>query len=538
MAILLLLGQRLVGKRAATGLAVIGVVLYTVMVGADASVTRAAIMGLLYVGAIYFGRGNNVLNALFLTGFGMTLYNPLTLWDIGFQLSFLATLGLIILVPHLEHAAERLFAPLFASANLQALADLIREALLVSLAAQIIVTPILIYHFGRLSIVSLLTNLLIVPVQPLVMLFGGLATVAGLIYLPLGQIVGWLAWLPLAWTINVVQWTARFSWAQVEIPAPPFWLVGLMYLTMAAALWWLDQPAKTRRQVAQASGLSRSTSVALGGSIILVILIWSATRNLPDGKLHVAFLEIGQGDAVLITTPNGRQILIDGGPSPAHLGQRLGDEMPFWDRSLDMVINTHPDMDHLGGLVELVDRYEIETVLVSDAEGRSSLYRAWVNQLEAADLLTTVAQQGMTLQLDEGVQAQVLNPGPASQFAESPNDHSVVIKVSLGEISFLLTGDIEEEVERTLARSSLDLQATILKSPHHGSKTSSSSAFLDAVNPQIAVISAGVENRFGHPHEVVLQRYAERGINTLRTDQLGTVELITDGKQVWVETGW
>ena len=537
MGILLLVGQKIIGKRKATGLAVVGVILYTIMVGAEASVTRAAIMGLIYVGAIYFGRENDALNALFITAFLMTLANPLTFWDPGFQLSFLATLGLIVLVPSLEQGAEIFLGRFSPSGRAYSLISLLNEALLVTIAAQVMTMPILLYQFKRFSIVSLLTNMLIVPVQPLIMLFGGLATMAGLIFQPLGAILGWLAWLPLAWTIAVVRWTARFSWSQLELPGPPLWLLALTYLTLGAAIWWLRRPVETRVQtILNQNGLRKSTSVTFGGLVLLAILAWSATRNLPDGKLHVAFLDVGQGDAILVTTPNGRQILIDGGPSPTQLGQRLGEEMPFWDRSLDMVINTHPDLDHLGGLVEILKRYEVETILVSDVAANSSFYQAWRNQLEVAQQQPLPAWQGLALQLDEGVQAHILNPGPASVSAELPNDHSVVLKLSMGEISFLLTGDIEAGVEQALAASDLDLQAVVLKSPHHGSKTSSDPGFLDQVNPQIVLISAGQDNQFGHPHQEILQRYTERDFTVFRTDQAGTVEFITNGRQVWVET--
>ena len=269
------------------------------------------------------------------------------------------------------------------------------------------------------------------------MIFGGLATIAGLISLPLGTILGWLAWLPLAWTITIVRWTARFSWAQLEISGPPFWLMILTYLTLGAAVWWLQRPPPIVSPIPfRPAGLPKSTSIPLSGLLILAILTWSATQHLPDGRLHVTFFDVGQGDAIFITTPNGRQILIDGGLSLADLGMQLGREMPFWDRSLDIIINTHPDLDHLGGLVELLDRYQVGTILVSDATSTSSTYQEWLTELEEDRHEPIRSWQGMRLQLDAGVEALVLNPGPASAFAPSPNDHSVVFKLTMGQISF------------------------------------------------------------------------------------------------------
>jgi competence protein ComEC len=310
----------------------------------------------------------------------------------------------------------------------------------------------------------------------------------------------------------------------------------LLYLTLGATVWWTNH-LKTNRLIfggGETSGGRQSTVFLSIGAILL--LAGFTLHTLPDGKLHIAFLDIGQGDAILITTPRGHQILIDGGPSPAQLGQRLGEEMPFWDHSLNMVINTHPDADHLAGLVNILERYHVDTVLVSDATSKSALYREWETQLKRNNQQTITAWEGMHLNLDEEVEAIVLNPGPYSSKAEAPNDHSVTVKIVMGEISFLLSGDMESEVEEALAHSGLDLTATVFKSPHHGSNTSSHPDFLAAVNPQIVVISVGQDNRFGHPREEILQRYSDYGLTVFRTDQLGTVELITDGAQIWMET--
>jgi competence protein ComEC len=266
------------------------------------------------------------------------------------------------------------------------------------------------------------------------------------------------------------------------------------------------------------------------------LLVWLAVAALPDGRLHVAFLDVGQGDAILVTTPGGRQLLIDGGPSATDLNWRLGQEMPFWDRTLEMVVNTHPDSDHLGGMVSLLDRYQVEQALVSDMAVTSQLYREWEKELAEAALTPTIGQAGAHLDLGGGVIATVLNPGPACAGLDGPNDHSVVMRLQYGEISFLLSGDIEEPVERELVASGAPLATTVLKSPHHGSRTSSSEAFLEAVDPHLVVISVGAENSFGHPSPEVSERYAAHGLPVLRTDERGTIEFITDGQQVWVET--
>ncbi len=537
--IFLILGQPLFGRLRSAIVAIGGIALYTLLVGADTAVVRAALMGSICALALFMGRQNDVLNTLFATGFLMTLYDPLDLWDIGFQLSFVATLGLIVLVPPLAWSLSKMLTWFSVEGKSGIIVGMLNEAILVTIAAQIATTPLLIYHFSRFSVVSLLTNFLIVPVQLAVMVVGGVATLGGMIFMPMGQALAWLAWLPLAWTITIVRWTADFSWAQLVVPETPLWLVGLAYLTLAAGTWWIY--ALLEQYPTQISQLKIRHTWSLritACSFILGILGWSATHNTPDGRLHVAFLDIGQGDAILITTPSGRQILIDGGPSPTQLGIRLSQEMPFWDRHLDMIVNTHPDMDHLAGLVPLLQRYQTEMVLVSPAEGTSSLYHAWRAQLEQTGQVPHPVSAGTALQLGDGLVAHILHPNPGSLYPDKPNNNSITLKLTFGQISFLFPGDIEMDAERRLARGDMadQLKATVLKSPHHGSKTSSSMAFLEQVNPQFVVISSGEDNRFGHPHEVVLNRYAAFGIQVFRTDEIGTVEFITDGERLWLET--
>lgn len=535
----LLLGQKLVGKRVAPPLAIAGIIIYTLLVGADAAVSRAAVMGAVWVLAIWLGRPGLALNSLFASALVLTAINPLTLEDAGFQLSFMATLGLIILVPPLERVAFGWLQRRLDRAQVGLAMALLSELLIVTLAAQIATAPLIVYHFGRLSLVSLLSNLLILPAQPPLMLMGGLAMLAGMIWLPLGQALGWFVWLPLAWSVWVVETTARLPLASLDWGRWPLWLPGLVYAAIAAGIWAANKPSAQAQpafhfRLPQAGSLT--TRLWLGGMGTVTLLVWLTVFSLPDGYLHVAFLDVGQGDAIFITLPDGRQILIDGGPSASRLTWRLGQQMPFWDRSLDVVINTHPDSDHLGGLVTILDRYQIDQVLISDVAANHQLYQAWEAELAEVQLEPRIGQAGMQLTLGQNLTATLLSPGPLTRGVDEPNNHSIVIRLDYGRIGFLLPGDIEAPIEQRLVTAGAPLQATVLKSPHHGSQTSSSEPFLETVNPQIVVISAGADNNFGHPSPEVLERYAGQGLLTLRTDRHGTIEFITDGEQLWVET--
>ncbi len=537
--LLMLVGTRVVGKRRAAQVAIAGIALYTVLVGADAAVVRAAIMGCLYVFALTVGRQAEVRTSLIFSALLMTAINPYTLWDVGFQLSFAATAGLIWLTPPLARVAERWLAALIGPRRVRSAMGLLSEALLVTLAAQIATGPLIVYHFGRLSVVSLLANLLILPVQPMVMMAGGLATLAGLIWLPAGQLLGWLAWLPLAWTVWVVGWTAAVPFASLTLGHFGPWLLATIYAGLAGFLWLMTRARPEENvqfSLPSSDGLRASTRAMFAGGALAVTLAWLAAASLPDGRLHVAFLDVGQGDAIFITTPRGRQILIDGGPSPTALLSEMGYQMPFWDHSLDVVVNTHPEADHLAGLPDVLKRFRVRQIILSDVGNDTPLYAAWERAMANEGATITQAQAGMRLSPGDGVWVEVLHPGTIPVDGRR-NAHSVVLRVRLGRISFLLPGDIETDVERRLVAGGYPLAATVLKAPHHGSDTSSSEAFLTTVNPQVAVISVGADNRFGHPSPEVLARYAEHGIPALRTDELGTVEFITDGERLWVRVG-
>lgn len=262
---------------------------------------------------------------------------------------------------------------------------------------------------------------------------------------------------------------------------------------------------------------------------LLAAIAWLALRGLPDGRLHVWFLDVGQGDAILIQAPDGRQILVDGGPSPAALLDELGGILPFWDRSLDLVVLSHGDADHVSGLIPLLGRYRVTTAMDGLPPGDKG-DAAWFAAVQDAGIPRVTATRGMRLAAG-AVGLTVLNPGAQRSGSAADNNGSLVLRVDYGETSVLLTGDAEEEAEQAMMAAGLPLAADVLKVGHHGSGRSTSAAFLAGVAPEIAVISVGAENRFGHPAPEVLARLA--GVQVLRTDEQGRVEVTSDGKG-WV----
>lgn len=257
-----------------------------------------------------------------------------------------------------------------------------------------------------------------------------------------------------------------------------------------------------------------------------------AFRFYPSQQLlKVTALDVGQGDAILIQTPRGDDVLIDGGPDD-QVVERLAASLPAADRGIELVILTHPDLDHVGGLGAVAAHYHIDRVLETEVRSFSTGDRAWEQEISEQHSERLTARAGMVLHLDQ-VAFEVLWPQSAQDLkTKKRNDTSVVIRVTYGKTSFLFTGDMTSYVEERLNHSGTLTDVDVLKVPHHGSITSSSEEFLDAVKPEITLISVGKNNTYGHPHPVVVRRLKQRGMKVLRTDEVGDVTIISDGHRV------
>lgn len=273
--------------------------------------------------------------------------------------------------------------------------------------------------------------------------------------------------------------------------------------------------------------------------VLFAVAAWSSGQ-IPQASevtphTQVAFLDVGQGDAILITTPNRRHILVDGGPDSTVLSQ-LGETMRFHERTLDLVVATHNDADHITGLIDVLERYRVEKLWINGAIHTTNTYLRFLEIVKARGVTTEVAARGKALSID-GVSIEVLYPLEPQEGVRprSQNSISVVTKVTYGESSFLLTGDIAEAEEQEMIRAGVDLTADVLKVPHHGSKSGLAVNFLRLVKPQHAVIQVGAENRFGHPAPSILDKLAQEGVTIFRTDRDGLIRMGTDGQEIQVQ---
>lgn len=270
-------------------------------------------------------------------------------------------------------------------------------------------------------------------------------------------------------------------------------------------------------------------------SAAAVIVVWGTVPD-PSRMLTVTFLDVGQGDSILIETPSGQVILIDGGPDRAVLAE-LGRSLPVYERTIDLLVLTHGDADHVTGLVEVLRRYDVRRVLYTGVEKRSVVYETWLDEVndEGATLIT--ARVGQVFTFDETT-AEVLFPFSdlSGQLLEPINDSSLFLRVVYGEIEYLFTGDASSVIEQQLVERNAQIDADVLKVGHHGSGSSSSSAFLKRVSPEFAVIQVGEGNAFDHPRQEVLDRLEAVGSRVLRTDRLGKIELTSDGRSIVIDS--
>ncbi|MSQ27205.1 MAG: ComEC family competence protein [Dehalococcoidia bacterium] len=513
---------------------------YALLSGLPASIIRAAFMATLLLGAGFAGRQYHPALALGLSSALMTLADPGVLRDLGFQLSVLALAGILFIAPPIQHALwSRIGSRLDERPWGRAVAAVTIAALAGSIGAEAAALPVQAVNFGSVPFVALPATLFALPVLAVILPLALATALAGMLSPLLAAPFAAGTWLACSYLLAVVHFWAQAPGASLQVPGVTS-VAGAVYLgLLAGALWlvhrrpaWSGGPhvpgeSEGMRLLLRAAG-SKTTVAAFGAAVLLLALglgAWAVAFSRTHRDVTVRFLDVGQGDAILVTTASGQRVLIDGGPSPGKLLNHLGQALPFWDRSIDLVVLTHPQRDHLTGLLEVVKRYQVGGVVEGGIRGAGAEYAEFERLIENRGVRRLTLAAGSVLRLD-GAELAVLHPTPEALrvFGRSVNDASLVLRLRAHGQSVLLTGDIEAPAERwLLAADGPELETSVLKLAHHGSRTSSSEAFLGAVAPNVAVISVGADNPFGHPSPEIEARL--RALPVLRTDRDGTVEV-------------
>ncbi len=508
---------------------------FTVLSGLAPPVVRGAVMASTFLLAELFGRQKSAAPALCFAAAVMVAANPQLLWSASFQMSFAAMAGLTFLLPPLDEFARRLALRFPGEeSRFYGVTRYLAEGLAIGTAAVAGVMPLLAYYFGNVALIGGLATLAVTPTMPLI-IFGGLLTgAAALIHPALAMPFGAVTWLGSSYLLSAVEFFARIPPLQVAGFNPVF--IWLFYAFLSATAWWLWR--WQRRQVDEISHkpvkLGKLITLGVPGIVLIALLVSSTLFVGGDHRLQVTFLNVGQGDAIYIRTPAGQDILIDGGPSPQLLAQELSKKMPFWDKTIELVVSTHADADHLTGLVEALKRYKIDQIVDPGVPSDTDLYRQWRQLIAEKNVPDTAVSAGQRIRLAGGLEFDVLNPFDAS--ITDTNASCVVLGLDYGCISFLFTGDLPQASEQELIYRRLLPDTTVLKVAHHGSNGSTGSAFLAVTRPELAVIQVG-KNNYGHPTPQVLSSLDSVCISNgvFRTDTSGTITFLTDGRTLWLK---
>ena len=567
---------------------------YSVAVGADASVVRAALMFTFAgFGTIVF-RHPNSLNALGAAALVLLIHSPKEIFDPSFQLTFLSVLAIVVVAWPLLLKLSAIGAwypsrsnpyPLVCSRVLKTICEILfwREqkwqqelarsthhyrlfktdaaiwleryhvqpvlrytfgAVVVSVCVQVMLLPLMIVYFHRLSLSSLVLNIVVsvllaalVAVALLALLLANVSTALSVPLFRLADAIDWAM-------VHSVDPFSSFGLASLRLPeysGSAALLYAVYYLPflflIVALLHW--QPLGPRRQ--RECKLHRYVPpLAFAQFLLLAVLILhplSAARA--DGKLRVDFLDVGQGDSALITMPDGTTLLVDGGGNPNDAGRRIGETVVseyLWWRGLsqiDYVLATHADADHIDGLNDVLKNFSVRAALIARRPRDDPEFEKFSQRLTETRTNSETIQAGDVIRFGE-VEINVLWPPNGGD--TSTNNDSVALRIQFGERSILLTGDIEQAAERSLLASQQQLRADVVKVPHHGSKTSSTEGFVLATKPQLAIISVGRNSRFGHPHKEVVDRWKANGATVLTTGEYGTITLTTNGYDLNLKT--
>jgi competence protein ComEC len=482
------------------------VVFFVVLTGAEPSVLRAGTMAGLTLLAILLGRPRSAGSILAASVFVLLVLDPSLVWQVGFQLSVAATAGMVALATPVADRLRFLPRPVALAAG-------------ATVAAQLGVTPMLLYHFHEVPLATLVANVLAFPAVAPAMLLGLVAAGAGLVVPGVGRFFAALALVPMRYLEGVADQAARAPVPWITGRGTPTLVVGL--LVVVALAWWIR------------SGRGTPRPVLFAGALLAPLLIWSiALSSGPPSSLTVRFFDVGQGDAALLTSPAGVSVLVDGGPDPAQVATEL---VALGVKRLDVLVASHPHADHVIGLPAVLARIPVGLLLEPGCPADSPDAAALADAVEAEGVPVRHPRAGDVLVVGD-VRFEILSPDRCWTGTESDtNNDALVLRATIGEDSVLFATEPEEPAQQVMLDAGVDLTADVLKVPHHGAATSIE-AFFQAVDPEVAVVSVG-PNTYGHPVPEVLEWIGATGAEVFRTDRDGKVTVAFGDRGVLVESG-
>jgi competence protein ComEC len=513
--------KNIFGERRGALFAIPGIILYTIVAGAGAVVVCAALMGCSTLIARLGGRKQAALNTLLVVAALMCLWNPFFVWDVGFQLSFFATLGLTLYAEPFSNFTGSLIAKL-SKQDTSALVRIINETVVLTFAAQLTTIPIMAYQFKRISLISFVANPFILPLQPAGMIVSGLAVLTSLVIYPLGQLMAWAAWPFAAYAVRVVELFDRVPHGNINLGDSSIWLAASFYIALFSITFnwarikeWFNSLTGSLRAIA--------LTVTLASLFICTIVIWRASATSGDGQLHITFLNVGSADAVLIQTPQGRNILINGGASTTELADELGRRLPFFSRKLDWLIVASTQENELAALPRVMERYPPENVLWSGNVQASFSAQALDKFFADENIPVSRAEGGQKLELGDGLFIEVRAVGP----------RGCVLLIQDGNFRALLPIGLSEDTLTALEYGNTVHKVDVLLLADSGYGPSNPPDLIENLNPELTILSVSAGDPQGLPAQEVLDSLD--GYSLLRTDRSGWITVSTDGESMHVE---
>ncbi len=483
-------------------------ILFVFVTGFSASVVRAVIMGIIILAGRIIMREPEIYTSISASALIILIINPYTLFDIGFQLSFGATLSLVLFYPRIKSFTEGKYIP-----------NVVSDTLAATVAAQLGVIPVTLYYFNNFSTFSIISNILVVPLVEFVTIIGFIMVFAGLLNIYLAIIIGYINNTFLSFILFITEVTAKIPFSLLKLPTPTLGMVLFYYLFIIYMF--------KGRNYFKAKKYTKHLKRAV---VILTIIIFGAKALIPK-PLEITFLDVGQGDSAFIKTAHGTKILIDGGGREANSKSKfdIGESVmiPYildrGTKKVNIVIASHGHSDHTEGLEAVLRELSVGTVIVPETDGKGF---GKINSIcKDKNISIIKCKQGDRINLDNETVLEVLNPLPYkidSIAQEDLNESSLVLKLVYKNAKVLFTGDSGLPSEERMLQQGLDLKADIIKVGHHGSPGSSSKDYIMAVKPKYGIIPVG-RNNFGHPSQFVIDTFENQGARLFRTDESGAV---------------